>query len=348
MIRTVELVGGPTEMGRDHGSTMSKEIHSYLAQRMRLAGDGSWVGERMGRDRILEEMELSVAAHERFDPDLLAECEAMARAAAISVPEALLLGGFTDAVDLLRTRVVEDDCTAILMAPDHTHGPILAQTWDMHDTAAPYVIMLHLRPENGPPALVFTTAGCLGQIGMNAAGLCIGINNLTANEGANGVSWPFVVRAALRMSAASDVVDLITTVDLMGGHNYMVVDATGDGYNIEAMPETTVVDELRGQHMAHTNHSLHATTKAYEAVMLTDSMNSSRDRYERAMDLLEPEATSVAGAMELLRDEPLICRRSAPPRNIETCGAVVMNPKDGVLYAVRGVPSEHEFDRLTL
>ncbi len=347
MIRTIDLTGGPGERGATHGSVLREEIHAHLVQRMRLAGDGSWSGQRLGRERILEEMELSLNAHDRFDSGLLAECEALAYSAGITLPEAILLGGFTDAVDLLRSRVAEDDCTAVIVPPDETHGPILAQTWDMHDTAAPYVTMLHIRPESGPPALVFTTAGCLGQIGMNATGICVGINNLTAAEGAHGVSWPFVVRAALGLSRIEDVVDMITGTQLMGGHNFMVVDASGLGYNIEAMPQKTVVDELGSRPLVHTNHCLHATTKAYEAVITTDSMVSSRSRYERAVRLLADGPVSVGDAMDLLRDEPVICRRSEAPLNIESCGAVVMNPADGELYACQGVPADVEFDKFT-
>ncbi|MPZ51326.1 MAG: hypothetical protein GEU79_01075 [Acidimicrobiia bacterium] len=348
MIRTIDLTGGPVELGANHGKALFDDIQSHLAERMRLAGDGSWVGERIGRDRIIEEMELSLNAHERFDPDLFAECTAMAESAGISVGEAILLGGFTDAVDLLRSRVGEDDCTAVMTPSEATHGPLLAQTWDMHDTASAYIALLHIRPERGPAALVFTTAGCLGQIGMNTHGICVGINNLTAAEGTYGVSWPFVVRAALKMTNLSDVVDMITGTDLMGGHNYMVMDGAGHGYNIEAMPQRSVVDELRSRPLVHTNHSVHATTKAYEAVILTESMISSRGRYDRAGELLREEPSSIGALMELLRDEPMICRRSESPLNIQTCGAVVMNPADGELYACQGVPADVEFDKITL
>ena len=95
----------------------------------------------------------------------------------------------TDFVDTVRSvvggdhpsEVQEDDCTAFIVPDARCDGQgFYGQTWDMHDTATPYVVLLRLRPEDGQAALVFTTTGCLGQLGMNEAGVCVGINNLVA------------------------------------------------------------------------------------------------------------------------------------------------------------------------
>ena len=111
----------------------------------------------------------------------------------------MVVGGFTDLVDVVRARIgdapIEDDCTAVL----NPANKVLAQTWDMHASALDYVVFLKLDPVMGPAVVVQTTAGCLGQIGMNEAGIAIGINNLTA-YGKPGVTWPFVVRKVLQQT----------------------------------------------------------------------------------------------------------------------------------------------------
>ena len=41
-------------------------------------------------------------------------------------------------------------------------------------SAGEFVILLHIEPSSVPAAYVQTTAGCLGQIGLNEAGIGIG------------------------------------------------------------------------------------------------------------------------------------------------------------------------------
>jgi hypothetical protein len=43
----------------------------------------------------------------------------------------------------------------------------------MHASAGEFVVMLKLDPLIGPDVLVQTTTGCLGQMGMNEAGISV-------------------------------------------------------------------------------------------------------------------------------------------------------------------------------
>ena len=53
----------------------------------------------------------------------------------------------------------------------------------MHDSATPHVILLRSRPADAPDFLCFTTVGCVGMIGLNEAGVAVGINNLLGADG---------------------------------------------------------------------------------------------------------------------------------------------------------------------
>jgi isopenicillin-N N-acyltransferase-like protein len=72
-------------------------------------------------------------------------------------------------------------------------------------------------------------------MGMNEAGIGVGINNLTS-YGKAGVTWPFVVRKALEQTDLDDAVSAVLDADLAGGHNFLVMGPDGVGVNIEAMP----------------------------------------------------------------------------------------------------------------
>lgn len=339
-MRVLELSGPPGEIGRGHGKELAMDIHRYLAERLRLASDGSWTGRRRSRDEILEFAAASVGAHARYAPAIHAEVEGMAEAAAVSVPELILLGGFTDMIDVLRSPLPEDDCTALLIPPGQADAAYLAQTWDMHDTAGQYIVMCRIEPDSGPAALVYTTAGCVGQMGMNEAGICVGINNLTAAEGRPGVTWPYVVRRVLAQTDLDSALACVTEADLAGGHNYLLMDASGQGYNIEAMPGKVAVDVLDDVPLVHTNHCLHSSTRALEATRAATLTKSSSERFERATTLSEEGGLDVDGLWAILSDESSICRRSQPPDNVESCGGVVMRPSTREMWASAGIPAD--------
>ena len=274
-------------------------------------------------------------AHRRYDADLTEELEAMAQAAGISAAEAIIVGGFTDFVDAVRAGgAFEDDCTALLSPA------LLAQTWDMHDSATPHVVMLDVR--DAVPALVFSTVGCLGQIGLNAAGIAIGINNLAGADGRVGVTWPHVVRKVLRCETLDAALACVTGAELAGAHNYLLLDAHGDGYNIEAMPTHCAVTRLERAPLVHTNHCIVPEAVKREADRSPALQASSHGRLERAQEFAGG-SIDVETMMQMTRD-PVICRRSEAPYHVESSGAVIMQPATREMWAVWGVPADAEYE----
>ena len=89
-------------------------------------------------------------------------------------------------------------------------GRILAQTWDMHATAIPYVMVLGVpESDDGPAARLLTVTGCLGMAGMNTARVAIAINNLYSTDATLGIVWPAMVRRALHEDTAAAARDVI-------------------------------------------------------------------------------------------------------------------------------------------
>jgi isopenicillin-N N-acyltransferase-like protein len=339
-IRVLSLEGSPAERGRAHGLAYAEAIREYTAERVHLAADGSWAGRPATRADVLALAEEMLPAHRAYAPDLTEEMVAMAEAAGISAAEAIIVGGFTDFVDAVRARGAanppeEDDCTSVLNAR------YLAQTWDMHDSATPHVVMLDVRDEI--PALVFSTVGCLAQIGMNAAGIAIGINNLVGTDGRVGVTWPFVVRKVLQSATIETALACILDAPLAGAHDYLILDAQGRGYNVEAMPTHAAVTPFQGAPLVHTNHCLDAETLRRQAERAPALLASSQARYTRAVELAAAPL-DVESLIALTRD-PVICRRSEPPYHVESSGAVVMRPATRELWAVWGVPADNEYQR---
>jgi isopenicillin-N N-acyltransferase-like protein len=345
-IRTLVLAGDAAARGRRHGEAFRDDIRRYTEERVHLASNGSWAGRPATRDDVLQLAEEMLPAHQAYAPDIYEEMVAMAKAAGISAAEAVIVGGFTDFVDAVRARSIEDDCTAVLVPDARADGAgWLAQTWDMHDTATEHVIMLELRTEQ--PARVFTTVGCVAQIGMNAHGLAIGINNLTASDGRVGVTWPFVVRRVLQETSVDAAVRCILEAPLAGGHNYLLLDAQGRGANVEAMPTHQVVTPLQHAPLAHSNHVLDSVAQLREGPRPAELQRSSHERLARATELCRDPSLDLHAMMTMTRD-PVICRRSEPPYHMETSGAVIMRPRTRELWAVWRSPMDSAYERFVV
>ena len=354
-IRELLIGGDAGHRGSVHGAAFHNEIRRYTEERVRLSANGTWSGRAVTVDEAVALATRMLPAHRSFDLDLYEEMEAMARAGGISPAEAVIVGGFTDFVDVLRAGgatglTEEDDCTAVVV-PDELAGGagFLAQTWDMHDSATEHVTLIRVAPPSGPGALVFTTVGCLGQIGMNQAGVAVGINNLTATNGRIGVTWPFVVRKVLAQTSIDDALVVVLEAELAGAHNYLLLDESGTGYNIEAMPGYRAVTRMEREPLVHTNHCLDTEARSLEAPRPGDLTKSSVDRLATATDLLAKwvatgDALTVQHMIDLTREPEAICRRSTPPYHNESSGAAVMRPATGEFWACWGVPADNQFE----
>ncbi len=351
-LRILDLTGSPEAMGHAHGSAHADEIRAYAGERVRLAGSRFWAGGEIGRADVLDIARSCLPAHESHSADLYAELCGLADGAGITPEEAVVVGGFTDFVDTVRSvvggthplEVQEDDCTAFIVPDARCDGQgFYGQTWDMHDTATPYVVLLRVRPDDGPAALVFTTTGCLGQLGMNEAGVCVGINNLVATDGRRGVMWTSVVRDALMQDSAAAARDAILDADLAGAHSFLTFDASGDGHMIEAFPTARPTEALAADAQVHTNHAIWDEALARQAPKQEGLMASSTRRRDRAVELLDRDGIGVEDLMAVTRDDQAICQVSVEPTNIESSGAAIMRPATLDFWAVWGLPSQNEY-----
>ena len=338
-LRVLEIYGDPADFGRTHGESCADMIDSYLADRLGLSADATWSGRSTDPELVLSLAEATLPFHLSYSPSLFEEMEALADGAGISPAQAVVVGGFTDLVDVVRARTgdapTEDDCTAVL----NPSSRVLAQTWDMHSSAVEYVLFLKLDPIIGPAVLVQTTAGCLGQIGMNEAGIAIGINNLTA-FGKPGVTWPFVVRKALQQSTLDAAIESVLEANLAGGHNFLLMGPDGEGANIEAMPGSAKVTRVSKEPFVHTNHCLDDDTRSEESERAPDLVASSETRLMRGRDL----ASDLDGFFA----EPEIARRATEPHAVATCGAVAMYTAERRMETVWGVPGDRPWETFQL
>lgn len=344
-------------MGYAHGIAYADDIRRYTAERVDLAGAVGWTGHDLSRKEVLSLAEACVVEHQLYAPDLMEELQGMADATGLSLAELIITNGFTDFVDTVYTHARQkaatlqaaDDCTAFIV-PNHLAADgngIFGQSWDMHATSTEFVILLRCWPIDAPSCLTFTITGCVGMIGMNDAGIVVGINNLLGRDGQIGVTWPFVVRKALQQTRIEDALRCITEAKLAGAHNYILFDKDGNGYNIEATSTATAATRLDDDILVHTNHCLIDDTRARCRPRTAASQASTEARLARAHALLARDQITPESLMELTRDET-ICVRAAPPLHLESCGAAIMRPATGDFWAVWGLPAENHYEHFHL
>lgn len=368
-IRVLELSGSPYEMGWRHGAAHAGAIRHFSDERQRLSGAPKWTGRALPPSEVIALAEACLPAHRQYAPALMDELQGMADASGETLARLIINNGFTDFIDTVYAhgaRVREPlyeahNCTAFLVsnAAAAQGKAMYGQTWDMHASATPHVLLLRGRPAEGPAFLVLSVAGCVGMMGMNEAGICIGVNNLMGGDGQVGVTWPFVIRRALAQTTLAAALACVTEAPLAGAHNYLLLDRDGRGYNIEAMSSRqriTPLAERNGGALVHTNHCLFDETAACEREREPFSLASSEKRLRVAEAWLStkdspngsPQAQQAAitpeTLMALTRDEA-ICQRPQPPLEVESCGAVIMRPGTGEFWACWGPPADGQYER---
>src|SRR5689334_2102807 len=296
-MRTLVLPAGktPREWGRIHGESFRGEVKALSAIRTYLC---TRVGGFAGAEHVRDAAEAHLPVLARYDAALYDELLGIADGADVAPVDVVIANHYTDLRDLSPDRTQwkpapegpnagTEGCSAIVA--DTPTGRILAQTWDMHATAIPYVMMLHV-PGAGdtPPAWLLTLTGCLGLAGMSAARVAIGINNLYSNDATVGVVWPAVVRRALHSGTATAARDRVMTSPIGSGHHYVVADRRA-AYGIETSGVRRKVTwhadapgagqgagAITPAQYCHTNHCLDGDIAAVSTISPT---STTRERY---------------------------------------------------------------------
>ena len=371
-IRRLLVRGAPYDIGYQHGKAYAHAIGELTEERLRLSCDPLWTGGQQATlAEVLELGEACLAHHETFAPELMTEMRGMSDATGIGVNELVIMNGFTDFVDIVanpaalathRQRAVQPGedfdgggCTAFVVAPAATGDGrgYLGQTWDMHSSATPYVILLDVRPDNGPALLTFTITGCVGMIGMNEHGVAVGINNLLGADGRVGVHWVYVVRKMLAQRTVDDALTVLQTAHLSGAHNYLLLGPDDDGalrgYNVEQMASRAFVTPVDALY-AHTNHCLIADMAAVERPRKSVSHESTQNRHSQASAYLGQRRGQITMetlmALTRLHDGNAlsVCAHVQPGYDVESSGACIMAPATGELWALWGNPCQNEYE----
>lgn len=378
-MRVLELPAGksPRQWGQIHGESFRGEVQSLAAIRVYLC---TKVGSFSDEASVLRAASAHLPILQAYDEALYQELCGTAEGAGLSPEHIVVANHYTDLRDLspdpskwvaaptsdapasapaaagdVGARDSQGDGCSVIWAETPT-GRVLAQTWDMHATAIPYVMVLGVPAVGDRPAhRVLTVTGCLGMAGMNSARVAIAINNLFSTDATLGIVWPAMVRKALAAPTAAAARDVVMQSPIGSGHHYFVADRSSSfAIETSGTRRKQIFDgAAQGPSYCHTNHCLDADIAASSKVPAT---STTYDRYTwLGKSLAAAPVADLADAWRRLGSQDgwprSVSTNLATPQNphgAATCGAIAMNLDSGELWAQAGFITNVAADKFAL
>lgn len=337
----VRASGDPYQVGYRHGAERAPALQAFLA-------DGLCRLEQLttGPVSLTSLAPLLAAYDEQLTaavPTLAGELDGLAAGAGISRDEALLMQLRREITGYQRIPTM-GDCTTYARSGSF---PVLAQTVDLNGALEDQITILQLSPAGAYRSLVLSFGGLLGYLGLNSAGLAIGLNLVLGGEWRPGVPPYLAIRHLLDCAGSVDeAVELLAGLPLASSRSLTLCDLTRSAC-VEILDNRIV--ELTGDACVHTNHFLDAGFARRDELNVF-ARNSSLLRLKAARAGLE-QLVDDAGAeqhFELLSAAPICVADTGDIRRECTVAAVVMLPDRGELHIRPGDPSQHPTETFRL
>ncbi|MCA9514505.1 MAG: hypothetical protein KC635_06150 [Myxococcales bacterium] len=345
-MRMLSFHGSPRDMGRAFGESCRDEIRTFFELRVKNAVGQAleYGGRHVSADDVVRVARACLAPTEAYDPRGYDELLGIAEGADMPIEHVLATNGLTDIRDVLSwggDLEAFGGCTAFLAQRDVTRdGRVLVgQTWDLATDNLPYVLAVHRRPDDAPETWCLTTVGCLSLIGMNDAGVAVGTTNVRTTDARPGATYLSLIHKALGQRDLEGAIGAIVDAPRAGAHFYYVADAHGGAVAVECSARRAWRHDVEGGFFGHTNHCLIEDNVAIQG---SEVRASSEARLMR-LDALFAEHRGrfdldVAQAVLSDRENGQNAIRRDDFNGINTNGAVVMSPEDGVILACHGLP----------
>jgi hypothetical protein len=258
---SLRLEGEPYERGFAQGAALRAQVGAHLA-----AWLGSLAEAGLGEPRAYVAGLLAatdfVPAIERHTPDLWQEVQGIAAGAEIP-PDLIFALQLLDEEWAHRVRTAGggalEKCSSVGIVS--AGGPTwIAQTMDLGGYTDGFQALLAPAADGDrPAALVFTVAGMIGLMGVNAAGVGVCVNSLPQLPSApQGLPVAFVLRRLLQATSLAEAAELVLSLPHATNQHYLIA-APGGVRSFEA--SAAGVTEYRPpdpSRILHTNHPLAA------------------------------------------------------------------------------------------
>lgn len=258
------------------------------------------------------------------------------------------------------------ECTSFAVAGNRCADGAtrIGQTWDWIGLQRDNVVILRVKKRNNrPDFLTLTEAGIVAKIGINAHGLAIGLNFLSAETAHVSAGLPAHIfqRLALDFDSVDEVIAFAKTLRFAGSSNAILGDPSARIASLEYSPYGVAVIEPDQGTVAHTNHFCDMALVKHQVPL--NQMLTTELRLDRANQHIAgwPDRVTTRNLTTLLRDDQghlsskklgAICRApdlSLPPElRVESVLGVIINCEKREMLVAPGRPTEVEFKAVSL
>lgn len=326
----IALEGDPHARGVRHGRARATALRAFLDDG--LARLDRILPEPIDRARLGETLARYDAAISAALPGLAEEIQGLADGAGLTRAEAVLLQVRRELLGYRRIRVA-GDCTTYARTGAE---PVLAQTVDLNGDLDDQIAVL----DTGD-ALVLSFGGLLGYLGVNRAGLAVGLNLVLGGRWRPGVPPYLAIRHLLdSCDSVEDAIKRLRDLPLASSRSIMLGDRRRAGF-VEVLGDETRWHEPVDP--VHTNHFLDPDLAAHDEINVF-ARNSSVRRYEACRAALAglPPGADPERHLALLSQPPITVTGNGDIRQERTVAAVLARPDRGELHIRPGDPSQSD------
>jgi predicted choloylglycine hydrolase len=344
----IEIImqGDPFELGKAHGTSLSREIHQAYAEFCSFPTEfASQVTERTNR---------YIQRLEKVFPEILQEAEGIAEGSGLKTEQVIQLGLWEEFKNDFQPSASPSACTTIAFAetPD---GPIMGKTSDIEDFQRPYYMIQHINPTKGHKLVSIGKVGSSKtEIGMNDKGLVIGTGSAKPLDqmGSNGIERMTLVRLALQYcSDVQETIEFLEGYELVSlGLYFVIMDAKGNARIIEKGRTNQAVRSPDEKGILY-------ATNFYYTVEMAPYMDTSAAYYQNALERFitlgrlcrthKPEL-GVSSMTAILKDHSPYGPICAHFPEIGLCSffGYIVRPRERSFMITKGYPCETEFSKI--
>ena len=358
--RHVRVKGTSYQRGRQYGAQAAARVRlSVQAYEQTFAHYAGWDWPAVRREAARFEAPVG-----EFRPAYLEEMRGIADGAGLDLTDVLAINVRTEVMYAAEARQAGQhrtpaECSAFarVPAPGETSPVLLGQNWDWLLHSAQTLVVLEVRPDDGPDFVTVVEAGLLAKTGMNAAGLGLVTNALVtdADLGEPGLPYHVLLRAILDCTTVTEALEVLQARPRSSSANYLIAHASGAALDVEAAPgDFTRLYPLYPEDglLLHTNHFLAPAISARTDLSLW-AMPSSAVRLQRLRAGRTPKP-DIQDFRTLLADHAdyphSICHHPDPgdhPREQgATIASVLMDLTARQLWLAAGNPCQVPYEPL--
>ncbi|MFC3613437.1 C45 family autoproteolytic acyltransferase/hydrolase [Lutimaribacter marinistellae] len=323
-MHVVDCFGPPAARGHAHGETLRAEIAEALAQ---------WEAATMsalGRTDFDAYCEGFLAATSCLDhaektvPDLHTELQGIADGAGQPFARVAAYNLMDEQWWYDTAETVPPGCSLVAIPTERGH--VLAQNMDLPAHMHGSQVALRLGGPDMPEIVALSSAGLIGLLGLNDAGLAVGVNTLLMlHHDAGGLPVAFALRHALAARSRDDAANRLASARHASGQHYALV--SRDGITSLECSAGGCARYESGETLLHTNHPLASRDTDANAQARLESAGFNASSHRR-LDWLQAHATGLTGARQVQSlfddtDAPL-CMRGQVNGGSSTFASVVM------------------------